>query len=69
MASPGIDELKFLKPVYSGDVLTGKMTVISTKVSESKPDRGMAKLLLEMYNADEVLVLSMIGNIIIGCRA
>ncbi len=43
MASPGVGNLQFIKPVFSNDHLTGKLTVISTKQSESKPDRGLAK--------------------------
>jgi acyl dehydratase len=68
MASPGVDELRFVKPVFGGDTLTGKLTVLSTKISENKPDRGLAKLQIEMFNADSSLVLSMIGKVIIGCR-
>jgi acyl dehydratase len=68
LASPGVDELRFVKPVFSGDVLIGKLTVLSTKISEKKPDRGLAKLKIEMFNADKSLVMSMIGNVIIGCR-
>ncbi|MBV1872872.1 MAG: MaoC family dehydratase [Gammaproteobacteria bacterium] len=68
MASPGVDELRFVKPVFGGDVLTGKITVVSTKQSEKKPDRGLAKLQIEMFNAANELVLSMLGNVIIGCR-
>ncbi len=69
MVSPGVDELRFVKPVFVGDILTGKITVISTSKSHKKPDRGLAKLLMEMYNAENKLVLSMIGNVIINCRS
>jgi acyl dehydratase len=68
MASPGIDELRWIKPVFGGDVLTGKMVVVSTKRSEKKPDRGLTKFQIEMFNADNELVLSMFGLVIIGCR-
>jgi acyl dehydratase len=68
MASPGVDELRWVKPVFGGDVLTGKMVVVSTKRSETKPDRGLAKFQIEMFNADNVLVLRMLANVIIGCR-
>ena len=43
MASPGLDEVRFLKPVFAGDTLSGLITVIESKVSSSKPDRGLLK--------------------------
>ena len=68
LASPGVDQLQFIKPVFANDTLTGKLSVISTKQSESKPDRGLAKLKVEMFNAKNETVISMIGNIIIACK-
>ena len=69
MASPGVDELKFIKPVFANDTLTGKLSVVSTKKSTSKPDRGLAKLKLEMFNGKGEPVLSMIANVIIACKS
>jgi hypothetical protein len=43
------------------------MVVVSTKQSEKKPDRGLSKCQIEMFNADNVLVLRMLGLVIIGC--
>lgn len=39
----GIDQLRWLKPVRPGDVLTATREVIELKRSESKPDRGMIR--------------------------
>jgi acyl dehydratase len=39
MGSTGIEEIKWLKPVYVGDVLSGTMTVTGVRQSASKPDR------------------------------
>jgi len=68
MASPGIDNIRFVKPVYADNVLTGRLTVVSTKKSTSKPDRGVAKLQIELFNADDALVFSMLGTVIVACR-
>lgn len=68
LASPGVDELRFIKPVYGGDVLTGSASVISTKKSKTKPDRGLAKIHAELFNGKNDLVLSMRAMLIIGCR-
>lgn len=68
MASPGLDEIRFLKPVFAGDTLKGKLTILESKVSKSRPDRGMIKVFIEMKKAGGELALSMIGKIIIGCK-
>lgn len=68
LASSGLDELRFVKPVFAGDVLSATMKVVSTRRSEMKADRGLAKLLVEMSNADHELVLSMLGYVVIGRR-
>ena len=44
MASPGVDDLRFVKPVFADDVLSAKLTVVSTKRSQKTPDRGLATL-------------------------
>lgn len=69
MASPGTDQMLFLKPVYANDRLSGKLSVVSARRSESKPDRGLAKLKMEMVNDAGETVYSVIGNVIIGCRS
>ena len=68
MASPGVDQLKFIKPAFVNDKLTGTLTVISTRQFESKPDRGIAKLQVELLNASREKVLSYIGGVIVSCK-
>jgi acyl dehydratase len=41
LGSPGVDEIRWLKPVRPGDTLTMFLNVIAVKPSESKPDRGV----------------------------
>ena len=40
MASSGMDEVKWLKPVYAGETLTGRATVLSRRVSSKRPGDG-----------------------------
>ena len=40
LGSPGVDELRWLKPVRPGDTLSVRTTVLDTAPSRSKPDRG-----------------------------
>jgi acyl dehydratase len=50
MGSPGIDEVKWMKPVRPGDSLTVRGSVLSARVSQSKPDRGFVTLHWEVSN-------------------
>ncbi|MBD5633751.1 MAG: MaoC family dehydratase [Candidatus Eremiobacteraeota bacterium] len=68
MGSPGIDELRWLKPVRPGDRLTVFSTVESVQLSKSKPDRGFLRTLTEVENQTGDVVLSMRGNSMIRKR-
>ena len=59
LASPGIDELRWLKPVRPGDVLRIRVTVLEATPSRSRPDRGMVRSLVEVLNQDGDAVMSM----------
>src|SRR5512132_1005321 len=48
LGSPGIDELRWLKPVRPGDTLTARLTVTEATASRSKPDRGIIRSVMEM---------------------
>jgi acyl dehydratase len=59
LASPGIDELRWSKPVFPGDTLSVRVTVTEARLSKSRPDRGLTRNLVEVCNQDGDLVLSM----------
>ncbi len=58
LASPGLDELRWLRPVRPGDRLSVRVTVLESRASQSKPDRGVLRSLIEMFNQDRQAVLS-----------
>jgi len=58
MGSPGVEEIRWLLPVRPGDTLRGKRTVLSARVSGSKPDRGIVKMHWEGFNQRDELVVS-----------
>jgi acyl dehydratase len=68
MGSPGMDEVRWLKPVFPGDTLRMSATVIAAKPSSSKPDRGMATMRWNIYNQKDELVMHMQGMQIMGRR-
>ena len=68
LASPGIDELRWLHPVRPGDVLRIRVTVLDAARSRSKPDRGMVRTLIEVLNQKDEIVMSLKPMNIIACR-
>lgn len=60
MGSPGIDELRWLAPVRPGDTLHSEIEVLEVKPSNSKPDRGIARLKYRAVNQRGEAVLSFI---------
>jgi acyl dehydratase len=61
MGSPGIDELRWIKPVRPGDRLRMRVTVMGARRSQSKPDRGMVHFLQEVLNQDGETVATLKG--------
>ncbi len=59
LASPGVDELRWLKPVRPGDVLRLRVTVLQATPSRSRYDRGMVRSFVEALNQDGDVVISM----------
>ncbi len=68
LGSPGIDELRWLKPVRPGDTLSVRMTVLEAIASRSKPDRGLIRSLTEMRNQHGEVVLTARGLSLFGRR-
>jgi acyl dehydratase len=68
MASPGIDELRWLEPVRPGDSLSIRISVLEANRSRSKPDRGMVRSFIEVLNQDGQVVMSLKAMNILKCR-
>ena len=69
MGSPGMDELRWLKPVYPGDTLRMRGEVLETTPSRSKPDRGMLRYRMTIFNQNGEDVMSMLGMQILRRQA
>jgi len=68
LASPGLDELRWLKPVRPGDTLSVRVTVLKTAPSKSKPDRGAVTSFVEAINQAGDIVMTFKGVNIIAKR-
>jgi acyl dehydratase len=56
IASLEVKELKHLAPVYTGDTLYGITEVLSKRISETKPDRGVLTVKTSGFNQEDLLV-------------
>jgi acyl dehydratase len=52
LGAAGIDEIRWPRPVRPGDTLSVRMTVLETRRSGSKPDRGIVRSRAELINQD-----------------
>ena len=68
LGSLGIDEMRWLKPVRPRDELSIRVTVLQVRLSQSKPDRGIVRSLVEVMNQNREVVMSRIAINIVGCR-
>ena len=50
MGSNGVPEVKWLKPVYAGETLSGAVTIITKRVSSKRPEMGIFQCLFELSN-------------------
>jgi acyl dehydratase len=68
MGSPGIDELRWLRPVRPGDTLHARYAVREATPSTRHADRGTVVSTCELLNQDDEVVLRLTGRNIIGRR-
>lgn len=68
IGSPGVDQLRWLRPVRPGDRLRLRVTVVETRRSKSKPDRGSVTVRQETLNQNGDMVMSQQGVALLRCR-
>ena len=68
LGSPGIDELRWLKPVYPGDTLHVNSRIVELRPSRSKPDLGSFRSEVTVTNQDDVAVLRFTSIVLISRR-
>ena len=64
----GIDELRWLKPVHPGDVLSCETELLDKRRSASKPGMGILRQRTTTFNQHSEKVLSMITVIMVSTR-
>ena len=66
--SPGLESLKWLKPVYPGDLLSLRHTIVESRALRKRPDTGMVRARWEMFNQHGDKVMEMEGYGFFGRR-
>jgi acyl dehydratase len=59
LGSPGVNDLRWTKPVRPGDELSIRVTIRDARRSRSKPDRGMITHFVEVLNQNGEVVMTM----------
>jgi len=68
LGSPGVDNVRWLKPVRPGDTISVVRKTLEARKSASKPDRGIIRSLWEVTNQHGELVMTMEGLGMFRCR-
>ena len=68
LGSPGLDELRWLKPVYPGDVLRVETEILDKRPSRSRPDMGSFRSQATVRNQDDIVVMTVISIGLIRMR-
>ena len=71
LGSPGVEDLRWLKPVYPGDTLRCESEVLEKRRSRSRPEMGIFKSRLKVFNQNDepVLAMTSIGLVAVRDRA
>ena len=68
LASPGVDEVRWVRPVRPNDRLRIRVTVLEARRSRSKPDRGLIRSFVEVLNQNNEPVMSLKPLTLHMCR-
>lgn len=63
LGSPGIDEVKFLKPIFPGDVLSARATCLDKRLLQSRPGVGVCRFRIEMLKSSGETVMTWTSSI------
>ncbi|HET7803857.1 MAG TPA: MaoC family dehydratase [Pseudolabrys sp.] len=68
MGAPGVDEVRWLKPLRPGSQVRVRMTVLETRASNSRPGIGFVKCLFEMLDEQDTVLTMLTSSLMIRRR-
>jgi acyl dehydratase len=69
MGGPGVDEVRWLKPLRPGTGICVRATVLDTRASGSRPEMGLVKFLFEVIDEADVTLTTLSTTLMFGRRA
>ncbi|MFA5966278.1 MAG: MaoC family dehydratase [Sphingomonas sp.] len=68
LGSPGLDQLRWLKPVYPGDTLRCETEVLDKRTSQSRPEMGIFQSRMTVFNQKDQPVMTFVSTGLIRTR-
>lgn len=68
LGAAGIDELRWIKPVYPGDTLRCETELLEKKASEKRPEMGSTRSRMTVYNQHDAPVMTFIARGLVARR-
>jgi acyl dehydratase len=68
MGAPGVDEVKWLKPLRPGTNITLQATVLEIRTSKSRPEMGFVKVLMEVLDDERTQIMTLTTSMIMERR-
>lgn len=69
MGAPGVDEVRWLKPLRPGTNITLRTTVLEIRTSKSRPEMGFVKALMEVLDDERSQIMTLTTSMIMERRA
>jgi acyl dehydratase len=69
LGAPGIEEVRWLKPLYPGESVRARATVLETRASRSRPQIGFVKFLFELVDSSGARVMTLTVSPMFARRA
>jgi acyl dehydratase len=68
MGSPGVQNLRWIKPLRPGMTVHAKVCVVDKAPSQSRPDRGRMTTRFELYDENDELLMDFTASVLMGRR-
>lgn len=68
LGSPGLDQLRWLKPVYPGDTLRCETEILEKRTSQSRPEMGIFQSRMTVFNQKDQPVMTFVSTGLIRTR-
>ncbi len=68
LGSPGLEQLQWKRPVYPGDTLRVESELIEKRRSQSRPEMGLTKARVQVFNQDDEVVMQSVNIGLIALR-